>query len=309
MHLDITVLGVGSARPVKGRHPSGHAVQHGKSIYLVDCGEGSQLQLVKYGLALERVEAIFITHLHADHALGLVGLLSSLAMGSRRAPVHVYAHGALEELLFRDLDFFVTHRSFDVEFHALPEGAGADGSLLYEQGGLRVYGLELQHRIASMGFLFELSSDGVNIRREVVSRYGLGPEEILRLKGGESVEVAGVGLLTPGECLYRRLEPVRYAYASDTVYLPSLSERVRGVDLLYHEATYDASLSDLAERFGHSTAGEAARVAQAAGVGHLMLGHFSGRYADPTLLLEEARAIFPDSSLARQGNRYRIASR
>ncbi|PIE83788.1 MAG: ribonuclease [Bacteroidia bacterium] len=303
MSFELTILGSGSARPIAERCPSAHALLHGRWLYLVDCGEGTQLQLARYGLPLERISAIFLTHLHADHVLGVFGLLATLSMTNRTAPLRIFAHPAFEPLLRMNLDFFVERPSFSVDFRPFSDDPY---ETLLDEGNMTVRTVPLRHRIPTRGFIFEEKRLPPNIRRDAVREHGLSPEQVRALKDGEPQRLACGRILRPGEVLYQKQQPASYAYLSDTSFSPELATHLQGVDCLYHEATFMNELEDTALATGHSTAGQAGQMARLAGTKRLIVGHFSARYRDLAPLLRQVQEVFPHAVPAREGETHSI---
>ncbi len=294
----LVILGSGSARPTAHRAPSAQALCIGRRIYLVDCGEATQMQLSKAAIPLERIAAVFVTHLHADHTLGLFGLLASLSMTGRTAPLAIYAHAPLEAMIAHIIELFIAHLNFEICFHALPDEPGAE---IYSDSQISVTTIPLHHRIPTLGFKFAEHPLPPNIRPEIVARYQLSRHEIARLKAGEEVALTSEAtILRPSEVLYQRRPPRAFAYMTDTLFTASAAPFVRGVDLLYHEATYTQDLLPLAKQTGHSTAQQAAEFARLAEVKRLVIGHYSARYHDLEPLLAEAQHIFPATVLAKE---------
>ncbi len=302
MPFELTILGSGSARPTATRWPSAHALQCGKTLYLVDCGEGTQMQMARARLAPERVGAIFLSHLHADHVLGVFGLLATLSMTSRTAPLYIHAHRDFESILRSNFDFFVSRQNFELVFCPFEASAG----LIFENGDLTVSTVPLDHRVPTCGFVIREKPSLPNIRKEKVEEFGLHHEQVRALKRGESVVAPDGRVVAPGQVLYRKHSPSSYAYMSDTRYVPAIAQYFHGVDLLYHEATYLHDLAELAKEVGHSTARQAAEVAALAEAKTLVIGHYSARYTNLEPLLEEARSFFPNTSLAREGDLHTI---
>lgn len=294
---ELVVLGSGSARPTARRNPSAHALHIGRKIYLIDCGEGTQMQLCKAHLSFEHIVAIFITHLHADHTLGLFGLLASMNMTGRTLPLDLFAHSALQPLLNQFVSLFVTHLNFDINFHPLPREGGV---CIFSDRQVCVSTIPLKHRIPTSGFKFQEPERVPNIKPEIVTQFQLNKVQINTLKNGSSIRLKGGELLTPESVLYQRFTPRSFAYMSDTLYNIAALPYVEGVDFLYHEATYTQALQALAYKTYHSTAQQAAQFAKLAGVKHLLIGHYSARYPNPNLLLTEAQEIFPQTLLAKE---------
>lgn len=309
MAFDIVILGCGSARPMAMRHPAAQALVTQRHIYLIDCGEGTQMQMARASLPLERIRAIFLTHLHADHLLGLFGVITSLSMSSRVKPLHIYAHPNLEPWLEFNIRFHVEHKRFPIQFHPIPpaEELTPQAPPIYQDKAIRVMGIPLDHRIPTTGFRFQEVATPPNIRQEVVKKYQLVPQQIYHLKQGHALSLANEKVLTPSKALYHKRYPASYAYLSDTRYCPSVLPYIEGIELLYHEATYCADLKELAHTTGHSTAQQAATIARDAKVCKLLVGHYSRRYTTLTPLLEEAQAVFPNTRLAMELDLHRVA--
>ena len=296
--FSVYILGCGSAMPTMHHNPTSQVVSLRNKQFMVDCGEGTQLQLRKARIHFMKIEAVFISHLHGDHCLGLVGMMSTFGMLGRTAPLHIYAHEALEPLLEMERQLFCDKLEYDVVFHPIDTERE---TVVYDDKSLSVSTLPLDHRIPCCGFLFREKPTLPHIRRDMIDYLEIPVSQINNIKLGadwtcpDGTVVPNSDLVVPSE------KPRSYAYCSDTRYLPELAQRVRGVDLLYHESTYGSEFEHLARAYHHSTAAQAAMVARDAGAGQLMLGHFSARYDDETPLLNEARAIFPNTILANEG--------
>ncbi len=291
----LVVLGSGSAKPTANRAPSAQALCVGRTVYLIDCGEGTQMQLCKAGIPLERILAIFITHLHADHTLGLFGLLASLSMSGRTAPLQIFAHQKLKTLLDDIIALFIVHLNFEIVFHPLPNSSS---EIIYTDKQLSVSTIPLHHRIPTSGFKFVEHTPQPNIRTEIVKQYNLNKEQIATLKRNENITLADNTTLLATKVIYQRHTARSFAYMSDTLYTASAAQYVGSVDLLYHEATYMQELLPLAKQTGHSTAQQAATFAKLTDAKKLLIGHYSARYPSPSPLLDEAKAIFANSYLA-----------
>jgi len=299
----LNVLGCGSATPSLRHLPACQIIDYRGGLMMVDCGEGAQLSMRRMGLKFSRLNHIFISHLHGDHCLGLPGLLSTLALHQKGGvlTVHTFAEGA--EIFGRILDFFCRERTFDLQFNILDP---TRRQVALETPSLTVEAFPLRHRVPCVGFLFKEKPKQRHIISDMVKFYDVPVSQMKALKDGADF-VTAEGATVPNRRLTTDADPsVSYAYCSDTVYDPAIASVVRGVDLLYHEATYaDDSAAKARERF-HSTASDAARIAQAAGVKRLLLGHFSKAYNDEMQHLAEARAIFPATDVAREGLRFKI---
>ena len=261
---------------------------------MVDCAEGTQMQLRRSRIRFTKIGAVFITHLHGDHCFGLIGMISTFGLLGRTAALHVYAPAALGPLLDDQLKLFCRHLEFEVVFHEVDT---EQQQVIYEDRSLTIETLPLEHRMPCCGFLFREKPRLPHIRRDMMDFYQIPVSQVNNIKAGadwttaDGEVVANSRLVTPAD------PPRSYAYCSDTRYMPSLAERIKGVSTLYHEATYGTDNQLLAEKYCHSTARQAAMIARDAGVGQLLLGHYSSRYEDEQLLLKEAQEVFPQAFL------------
>lgn len=268
---------------------------------MIDCGEGTQLQFRKTRLNYNQISDVFISHLHGDHCFGLIGLISTLSLLGRTAPLRIHSHPDLEALLRPQMDYFCRENKFEVQF--LPFNP-RESALIYEDRNWEVYTLPLIHRVASTGFLFKEKPRLPHIIKDKADFYQIPLAQYPAIKAGADF-VTSDGEVVPNRFLVREAEAHKsYAYCSDTAYNEKLIPLLKGVQYLYHEATFSDEHSSLAEYTQHSTALQAAQIAQAAGVENLILGHYSARYPDERVLLEEARAVFPSTFAAQEGDCY-----
>lgn len=303
MTFRVTVLGSGSALPTPKRNPAAHALNVHEQFFLIDCGEGTQLQLRRCGINPLKINTIFLSHLHGDHVYGIFGLLSTLGLLGRRTPLPIFAPRPFDEILASHLKYFDTELPYEIRWQEIDT---REHQLLYENKVLEVYSVPLRHRVPAAGFLFREKTPPRNIRKEAVARYSLGIAQCVAAKNGEDI-VLGDGTVVPNDQLtYIPYRGRSYAYLSDTLYSARAAERVRGVDLLYHEATFAEKDKAMAKKTGHSTALQAARAAVAAEAGRLLIGHFSSRYKDTALLENEARTLFPATEAAVDGRSYSV---
>lgn len=294
----VHILGCGSATPTLKHNCSSQIVELRGKCFMVDCGEGTQTQLRRSRIKFTRLSAVFITHLHGDHCFGLMGLLSTFGMLGRTAPLHVYAPMEFEQLFGQMMDFFCQGLEYSVEFHGVDT---AKHGVVYEDRSLTVETIPLSHRVACCGYLFREKPGSRHINREMIDFYHVPLSQLNNIRAGASW-VDDEGNTIPNERLTFPADPERsYAYCSDTCYMPQLHKLVSGVSLLYHEATYGSESADRAKLYYHSTAAQAAKVAKDANVGMLMLGHFSSRYDDESVLLAEAKNVFSNTILANEG--------
>lgn len=303
MPMRLTILGSSSALPTSERYPSAHVLNAHERIFLIDCGEGTQMQLRKCRIRLGKINHIFISHLHGDHVFGLYGLLSSFNLMGRTTPVHLYAPENYFSLLLSHLKDFDINLSFEIDFTPLK---GNDPVEILDDKYLTVTSFPLKHRIPAFGFLFREKPHDRNIIKELISKYEIPPVRIRAIKKGADFVTADGKLIKNELLTIPGPVSLSYAYCSDTKYFKRLSSFVKNVDLLYHEATFDKSLKDLAEITGHSTTEDAARTARTAGVGTLIIGHFSARYKDVSVLVDEAKSLFPRTFPAIDGKSYEL---
>lgn len=294
----IHILGCGSALPTMRHNASSQIVEIREKMFMIDCGEGTQVQLRRSRVRFTRVNHVFISHLHGDHCFGLLGMISTFGMLGRTAALHIYAPSELEPLLQMGMEAFCQGLGYEVVFHAVDTTREA---VIYEDRSLTVTTIPLEHRVPCCGFLFREKPTMPHIRRDMIDFLQIPSTRIAAIKAGEGWTTEE-GDFYPNERLVTPADPPRaYAYCSDTCQLLQNAEQLRGVDLLYHEATFSEELAPRAEQTQHSTARQAAEVAKAAGVKRLLIGHYSKRYTDSTVLLNEARAVFPDTLAANEG--------
>ncbi len=298
--FEVNILGCGSALPTTRHFCASQVVNIREKLFMVDCGEGAQLQLRRSKLKFTRLNHIFISHLHGDHCFGLMGLISTFGLLGRTATLHIYAHKELERLLTPQLEFFCKGMTYDVAFHSIDPTQAAT---IYDDRSVSVSTIPLKHRIPTCGFLFQEKKTPNHIIREMVDFYRIPVFELNRIKNGEDY-ITPDGTVVPNHRLTTpSAEPRSYAYCSDTMYLESTINHVKGVDLLFHEATFMQEEIARAQETCHTTARQAAEIARDAAVKQLVIGHFSARYEDETLLLKEAQPVFANTLLAKENLR------
>ncbi|MBO5709674.1 MAG: ribonuclease Z [Bacteroidales bacterium] len=294
MNFTLNVLGTASALPTTERHPSAQVLDVRGRLFMIDCGEGTQMQMRKLKLSFQKIEHICLSHIHGDHIFGLFGFLSTLGLLGRTAPLYIYAPKNFAPIL----DFFKTHFGqgllFEINYISLEM---KEPELVYENRTTEMLAFPLNHRLETYGFLIREKMPQHNVKKEAIARYGLTLAEIGTLKRGEDV-VREDMVISNEEAAYIPYEPRSYAYCSDTAPFPELAEWVRGATLLYHEATFPDAMSEMAAKTFHSTTLQAARTALDAGVKRLLVGHYSSRYPDVSFFLDEIRSIFPATDLA-----------
>ena len=301
--FEINILGCGSALPTTRHFSSSQVVNIREKLFMIDCGEGAQLQLRRSKLKFTRLNHIFISHLHGDHCFGLMGLISTFGLLGRTAQLHIYAHADLEKLLQPQLDFFCKGMTYEVVFHNIDPTQAA---VIYEDRSVTVTTIPLRHRIPSCGFLFQEKKTPNHIIRDMIDFYRIPVSQLNKIKNGEDY-ITEEGVVVPNNRLTTpSAAPRSYAYCSDTLYLKSIIPQIKGADLLFHEATFMSSDDARAKETFHSTALQAAQIAKEAEVKQLVIGHFSARYEDENLLLKESQAVFPQTILAKENLRINI---
>lgn len=296
--FNVNILGCGSATPSLRHLPACQVIDYRGNLMMIDCGEGAQLSMRRMGLKFSRLNHIFISHLHGDHCLGLPGLLSTLALHQKGGTltVHTFADGI--EIFTRIMNYFCRERTFDLQFNEIDPRLP---QTILDLPSLTVESFPLRHRVPCVGFIMREKPKMRHLIGDMARFYNIPVSQLKAVKEGadfvtaDGTVVANSRLTTPAD------PSASYAYCSDTIYDPTIADTVRGVDLLYHEATYADDCAQKARDRFHSTASEAARIARDAAAGTLMIGHFSNAYADESRHLAEARAIFPRTILAREG--------
>ncbi len=295
MSTHLTILGFNSAIPTVTSSPTAQFLEMEERAFLIDCGEGTQVQLRKAKARFSKINNIFISHLHGDHCFGLPGLIASFRLLGRDSPLHVYGPKGIKEMMETIFRLTETHRGFEVIYHDLQSKISEK---IYEDNRVEVFTIPLDHRIYCNGYLFREKPKERHLNMQEVSKY---PEietcDYHNLKLGKDFILSDGYVLKNDVLTTEPSKPVSYAFCSDTRYLENIIPLIENVDVLYHEATFLHDLKEMADYTGHSTALEAARIAKKANVGKLILGHFSNRYGDLSLFTDEAREVFPNSFL------------
>ena len=301
--FEIHILGCGSALPTTRHNASSQVIKIGNKQFMIDCGEGTQLQLRRRHIHFSFINHIFISHLHGDHCFGLIGLISTFGLLGRTAPLHIYADAMLEKVMKPQLDFFCKDIKFPLFFHSID---ARKHCVIFEDNSITVETLPLNHRMPCCGFLFKEKPKRRHLIGDIANFYNIPTYQRQNIKDGADF-ITPEGEIIPNSRLTKDADPSRsYAYCSDTRPCPDICEHLKGVDLLYHEATFAESEKERAKITYHSTAKEAAEIAQKAEVKRLLLGHYSSRYDDEEQLLNEACEIFPESICANEGMVVRI---
>ncbi|MBM7419321.1 MULTISPECIES: ribonuclease Z [Chryseobacterium] len=295
MSTYLTILGFNSAIPTINTSPTAQLLEMEERCFLIDCGEGTQVQLRKAKARFSKINHIFISHLHGDHCFGLPGLIASFRLLGRETPLHVYGPKGIKKMLDTIFTITETHRGFEVVYHELDKDYSEK---IYEDNRVEVFTIPLDHRIYCNGYLFKEKPKDRHINMEEVSKYSeIETCDYHNLKAGKDF-VLSDGYVLKNEVLTTTPAPsVSYAFCSDTRYLESVIPIIKNVTVLYHESTFLHDLKEMADYTGHTTALEAATIAKKAEVEKLILGHFSNRYGDLTVFTDEARTVFPNSYL------------
>jgi len=323
MNFTLMIMGSASAMPVINRFQSAQVLNVRGRLFLIDCGEGVQMQLIKYKVPIERIEAICISHIHGDHVFGMFGLLSTMGMKRRTAALDIYAPSNFGPLLKFFLSYYGDGIGFDISFHPV---SAKSPEVIFSTRTLNVLAFPLNHKIETYGYIFREKTPPLNVRKDVVDSYGLTLSEIGTLKRNEDVvrpagkddksdffngfaKCSGTDkplIIKASDSTYRPFVPRSYAYCSDTAPFPELAEWVKGVDILYHEATYLEELDSQAVQRHHSTTLDAARCAEKSGAKMLVIGHYSARCKNLQPYLKECRAEFRNTFAANDGDIYDV---
>ena len=294
--IAVTILGNNSAVPSHSRHPTSQVLQSGEHLFLIDCGEGSQMQLNLYKIKKSRINHIFISHLHGDHYFGLIGLLNSFALNNRLNDLHIYSPSELKPIIELQMNVIGAKFPYPLYFHNLVQE-----EIIFEDKRLSVECFKVNHRIECWGFLFREKKNPRKININQVRKYKVPSTFFENLHRGEDY-INDKNELLKNDLLTLPAEPPKsYAYCADTSYYEPISEKIKGIDLVYHEATYLADLEKKAVDRFHSTSKQAAQIAKNAGAKKLLMGHFSSMYDSLEKFKEEACEIFENSEIAEEG--------
>jgi len=303
MTFELTVLGSSSALPTSTKFPSAQVLNVHERFFLIDCGEGTQMQLRKARIKFGRIDHIFISHLHGDHVFGLFGLLSTYNLLGRRKTLHIYGPAQLNTLIDFYINHFAQDNTFQIEIHSLTE---RKYQKIFEDKILEVFAFPLKHRVPTFGFQFTEKPRLLNLKKESMEKYQISLNQIMEIKRGKEL-VTSLGEIIPNtELTIAPYKTRSFAYCSDTAFYSKISEYISNVDLLYHEATFLESDKSLAKLTGHSTAQQAAKIAQKSNARKLLIGHFSSRYKNKDDLVTEARHVFSETYEAEELEVYNV---
>ena len=301
--LSVTILGNNSAVPAFNRHPTSQVVTHDGNNYLVDCGEGTQIQMIKYKIRRGKISHIFISHLHGDHYFGLVGLLNTFGLLSHQQELHVYGPAPLQQIVEMQMKVAETVLPYPLFFHTINKA-----EILVDDDKIKISCFPTTHRIECYGFLFEEKEGKRKLLIEKVKKQNIPVSFYTSLQNGLDYITPQGQRIINAEVTTAPEKGMKYAFCADTRYEEKLLEYITGADMIYHETTYLDNMREMAfERF-HATTKQAAEMAKKAGVKRLLIGHFSSKYSTLEHFEEEAREVFPNTELAIEGNVYDVMS-
>lgn len=298
MPFKLTILGSSSAIPTVKNKPTAQLLNVNERFFLIDCGEGTQVQLRKYKINLQRINHVFISHLHGDHYFGLIGLISSMHLLGRNKELHIYAHQQLQGIIDLQLKASNTELHYPLFFHPIPEQTE---SVLLDDDRISVENLILDHSLTCSGFIFKEKKSKRKIDKQAIEKLKIPFDKLDGIKDGADWINTNGHIIKNKDITFANSLPHTYAFCTDTRYNEDLIEKISRVDLLYHEATFKKDLSDRAKETGHSTTYEASEIARKANVKNLIIGHFSQRYKNLDELLIEVKENFTNSMIAEPG--------
>ena len=296
--MKLTILGCHSATPRANQHPTAQVLEMRNHLFLIDCGEGTQVQLRRHRVKFARIKHIFISHLHGDHCFGLVGLISTFRLLTRETDLHIYAPKGLKDVITMQMKLADSWTNYKLIFHEL---TSKKSELIYEDDKVEVHTIPLDHRVYTNGFLFKEKEHERKLDIEKAIEANINRAYFKKLKQGFDVENEDGILIDNSKVTLEGPKPKSYAFCSDTAYKEDITSLIKGVSVLYHESTFLEKHAKLAAPTKHSTAKQAASIAKQAGVKTLILGHYSTRYDDLEEFKTEAKTIFDNVELAETG--------
>ncbi|MDN3676963.1 ribonuclease Z [Flavobacterium paronense] len=299
--MKLTILGCYAATPRTITNPTSQVLEIRNRMFLIDCGEGTQVQLRKNKLKFSKINHIFISHLHGDHFYGLVGLISTFMLLNRQTDLHVYGPKGIKEIILLQLRYSNSFTGYNLYFHEL---ISKESEIVYEDEKVVVKTIPLKHRIYTNGFLFEEKIGDRKLNVDAVQEYHIDTCYYQKIKNGSDITLEDGTVIPNAEITFDPIQPKSYAFCSDTMYDESIIPIIQNCDLLYHETTFLESEAEKAEKTMHSTAKQAATIAAKANVKQLILGHYSTRYANIDLFQQEAGTIYSDVLLADDGKTF-----
>jgi ribonuclease Z len=297
--FELTILGSNSALPTSKRFPTAQVLNVLERFFLIDCGEGTQIQLKKFRVPMSRINHVFISHLHGDHFFGLIGLISTFSLQGRTSDLHIYAHSKLEKIIRFQLEILESRLSYKLIFHNI---FGKEVQTLFDDEALTVQSFPLKHgAMPCAGFLFKEKERPRHLRKDMLDFYKIPIRARHGIKLGDDYLSEDGELIPNYKLTLAASSPRSYAFCTDTAYFPRVVPNIKQVDLLYHEATFIKDEEKRAKSTYHSTAEQAAKIAREAEVGKLIIGHFSARFHDLSAHLYEAKQVFSNTALAEDG--------
>jgi len=286
--FEVTILGSSSALPTSQRNTTAQLINHAERFFLVDCGEGTQIQLRRLKFKFFRIDHVIISHLHGDHFFGLPGLLNTFNLLGRKKDLHIFGPTSLQEFIEAIKNYILHHISYEIIFHPLNF---SEKEMIYENKLLKIFSFPVSHKIPTCGFLFEEKKMPRNIIKEVIEKYNIPIQQIKSIKDGNDFDYNGT--IVPNTALTTDSpKPRQYAFCTDTAYDERIIPFIKSCNLLYHEATFLDDMADRAVETYHSTASQAAKIAKKANAGKLLLGHFSSRYKNFKPFISQASEVY-----------------
>jgi ribonuclease Z len=301
--MKLTILGCYAATPRTITNPTSQLLEIKNRMFLIDCGEGTQVQLRKNKIKFSKINQVFISHLHGDHFFGLIGLISTFSLLGRTTDLHIYGPKGIKEIILLQLRLSNSWTNYGLYFHELESN---ESEVIFEDEKVLVTTIPLKHRVYTNGFLFQEKVGERKLNMDAVLNYEIESCYYQKIKNGKDITLEDGRLIPNSELTFDPLQPKSYAFCSDTVYHEAILPIIENVDVLYHESTFLESEEGLAEKTLHSTAKEAARIALKANAKKLILGHYSTRYESIALFKEEAETIFSDVELAEDGKTFEL---
>ena len=301
--MKLTILGCYAATPRTITNPTSQLLEINNRMFLIDCGEGTQVQLRKNKIKFSKINQVFISHLHGDHFFGLIGLISTFSLLGRTMDLHIYGPKGIKEIILLQLRLSNSWTNYGLYFHELESD---ESETIFEDEKVLVKTIPLKHRVYTNGFLFQEKAGARKLNMDAVLNYEIESCYYQKIKNGKDITLEDGRIIPNSELTFDPLPPKSYAFCSDTVYYEAVIPIIENVDVLYHESTFLESEEGLAQKTLHSTAKEAARIALKANVKQLILGHYSTRYESITLFKEEAETVFPEVLLAEDGKTFEL---
>ena len=296
--MNLTILGCYAATPRSLTNPTSQVLEIKNRMFLIDCGEGTQVQLRKNKIRFSKINHVFISHLHGDHVYGLIGLVSTFSLLNRKADLHIHGPKGIKEIILLQLKLSASWTSYDLYFHELES---IESQIVFEDDKVKVTTIPLKHRIYTNGYLFQEKNIERKLNIDAVQQYGIDTVYYNKIKYGGDITLEDGRIIPNSELTFDPPPAKSYAFCSDTIYDESILQHINDVDVLYHESTFLESESHLCEKTKHTTAKQAATIAKMAGAKQLVLGHFSTRYDSTNRFKEEAESIFDNVHLADDG--------